>query len=101
MTVTMNLEADEAAALTEQAEVQGVDIETVLHRLVAFLPPPSAPQSPLTQKQQAALALLDSWTAEKEQMTSEELAESDAEFAELQANINRWRAEEGREPAFS
>lgn len=96
MTVTLDLETKEVAALMARADAQGVTIETVLHRLMAQL----TPEPQLTPKQQDALALLDAWAGEKERMTPDELAANDAEFEEFQTNINRWRAEEGRGPAF-
>jgi len=100
MTVTLDLETEEVAALTARADAQGVNIETVLHRLVEQMAPMHEEKPKLTQKQQAALARLDSWAVEKTRLTPDELAENDTEFEEFKSNVNRWRIEEGREPAF-
>jgi hypothetical protein len=69
----------------------------VLHDLVAQVQD-EAPS--LSEKQKAAIALLDKWREEDETDDPVELERRDAEFEEFKANINRWRAEEGRPPAF-
>jgi hypothetical protein len=97
MTVKLELRPDEVAALKARADARGVDIETVLHDLVAQVQDEA---SPLSEKQKAAIALLDQWREEDETDDPEELERRDAEFEEFKANINRWRAEEGRPPAF-
>ena len=80
MTVTLELTPEEHAALRRRAESEGTDIEAVLRGLIARLalpPPPSldaAPDDP------------------------EEQAEHDRERAEVKANLDRWRAEQGRSP---
>jgi hypothetical protein len=102
LTVTLELKPAEAAALN-------TDIETVLHRIIAQITPVAEPESlaspsdetpPLTEKQKAAIAVLDSWRLEDATDDEEELRRRDAEFEDFKANINRWRAEEGRPPAF-
>jgi hypothetical protein len=101
LTVTLKLTPDEAETLNAQAREQGTDIETVLHRIIAQLAPStSAEKPPLTENQKAAIALLDSWSAEDSTDDEEELARRDVEFEEFKTNINRWRSEEGRPPAF-
>jgi hypothetical protein len=109
LTVTLELTPAEAAALNTRASEQGTDIETVLHRIIAQITPVAEPESlaspsdetpPLTEKQKAAIAVLDSWRLEDATDDEEELRRRDAEFEDFKANINRWRAEEGRPPAF-
>lgn len=101
MTVTLTLEV-EKVALTARAEATEAEIETVLHRLASQLARKQehARKQEQAQKQKAVLTLLDAWTTEKETLSPEDLAANDAEFEEFKVNINRWRAEEGRGPAF-
>ena len=103
MTVTLELKPEEIAVLSDRAQAQGVDIEAVLHGLVAQIAPapPPPPGSPaLTDKQRGLAALLSSWREEDRTDDPEELAARDQDFEEFKANMNRWRAEEGRPPAF-
>ncbi len=104
MTVTLELKPDELAALGERANAEGVDIETVLHSLVAqatLSPAPQVPENPaLTEKQKGAIALMQAWREEDQTDDPEMLAERDRELEEFKANINRWRAEEGWPAAF-
>ena len=97
MTITLELRPEEVASLRARADARGVDIETVLHDLVAQV---QGEAPPVSEKQRAAIALLDQWREEDETIDPEELERRDAELAEFKANINRWRAEEGRPPAF-
>ena len=97
MTITLHLQPEELAALDAHAQAQNTDRETVLRRVIAQMPTPPAP---LSEKDKAALVLLDAWAAEDAAMTSEEREQSDRDFEEFKTNINRWRAEEGRPPAF-
>lgn len=102
MTITLELEPDELAVLNDRARSQGVGIDHVLHDLVAQLkssqPKAAAPQ--LNDKQKAAIALMQAWTKEDQTDDPEELAERERELEEFKANINRWRAEEGRSAAY-
>jgi len=104
MTVTLDLRPDELDALRRRADAEGVDIETVLHRLIALIVPPPASgmreERKLTEKQKALAALLQSWREEDQTDDPEELAERDRDLEEFKANMNRWRAEEGRPPAY-
>lgn len=104
MTVTLELTPEEAVVLRTRAEADGVDIETVLHRLVAQAassPAPQVPEQPaLTDKQKGALALMQSWPGGEQADDPEEQAEREREQQEFAANINRWRAEQGLPAAF-
>jgi len=104
MTVTLELRPEEVTALRSRATAEGVDVETVLHRLVAKIAPPPAPEAQgkreLTEKQKGAIALMQAWRQEDETDDPEELAERDRELEEFKANMNRWRAEEGRLPVY-
>ncbi len=104
MTVTLELRPEEVDALRKRAAADGVDIETVLHRLVAQAaasPAPQAQEKPApTEKQKGAVALMQAWRAEDQTDDPEELAARDQELEEFAANINRWRAEQGRPVAF-
>jgi ribosomal protein L12E/L44/L45/RPP1/RPP2 len=86
MTVTLKLNDEELYILRPLADAEGVDIETVLHALIAQLIPPSA------SKRQGNLE-----ERTKEERTKEERAEEEAELRreqeEMQANIARWHAE--------
>ncbi len=83
MTITLDLTPEEHTAPRRRAEADGTGIESVLHNLIAALmlplPPGSAPGD-----------LPDD---------PEEQAERDRERKEVQANLARWRAEQGRLPA--
>ena len=79
MTITLELTSEEQAALRRRAEAEGTGIEAVLRGLIARLAPP--PAASLTPG-----AVPDD---------PEELAERDRERAEVQANLDRWRAEQG------
>ena len=99
MVIQLELAPEEEAALKARAEAEGVDLPTVLHRLIREVG--EAPDRPvLTEKQKAAIALFQSWLRERETLSDEELDRNDQEFEELKANMNRWRAEEGSPPVF-
>lgn len=76
MTITLDLTPEEVAVLRRRADAEGVSIEAVLHGLVAALAPPAAPP----------------------EVSKEDPEERDREQAELRANLDRWRAEQGRPP---
>jgi len=100
-TITLELEPEEIAVLRDRAHAQGVDVEYVLHDLVAQLKnitPKGQPE--LNDKQKAAIALMQAWRKEDETFDPEELADRDRELEEFKTNLNRWRAEEGRPPAY-
>ena len=78
MIITLELTPDEAAALRRRADAQGIGIEAALRGLIAALAPPAAP--PAVSGSEG-----DSEEREREQ-------------AELRANLDRWRAEQGRPP---
>ena len=103
MTLTLELRPEEFTALHSCADAEGVDVETVLHRLVAQIAPPPAPETPgrweLTEKK-GLVALMEAWRREDETDDPEELAERDRDLEEFEANMNRWRAEEGRLPVY-
>ena len=74
MIITLELTPDEAAALRRRADAQGIGIEAALRGLIAALVPPAA-------------SGLEGDSEERER-----------EQAELRANLDRWRAEQGRPP---
>jgi len=82
MTVTLELRPEEVAALYRYAEAEGVDIETILHRLIAQIVPLSIPEA------------REKWELTEKTNDPEELAERDREVEEVNANLNRWRAEQ-------
>lgn len=114
MTVTLELKPEEVTALHHRARAEGVGIEAVLHALVAQVPPPPAPKAhgtpelrtpepgmpKLNERQKAAIALMQDWREEDETDDLEELARRDRDLEEFKANMNRWRAEEGRLPVY-
>ena len=83
MTITLNLTPEEHEALRRRAEADGTGIESVLHGLIAALTPPLPPGD-------ATGDLLD------DPDDPEERAERDREREEVQANLARWRAEQGQ-----
>lgn len=103
MTVTLELTLEEVAVLRTRAEASGVDIETVLHSLVAQAassPAPQVQELALTEKKKGAIALMQSWPGGEQADDPEEQAEREREQQEFAANINRWRAEQGLPAAF-
>jgi len=53
-----------------------------------------------TGKQKAAIALMQARRQEDETDDPEEPAERDRDLEEFNANMNHWRAEKGRPPAY-
>ena len=101
MTVTLDLRPDELDALRRRADAEGVDIETVLHRLIALIGPPSTEtqvKREVAEKQKGTTALMQAGRQKDETDDPEELAERDREREESKANLNRWLAEQGRPP---
>ncbi len=96
MTISLELSPEEAAVLSDRAARDGVDIKTVLHRLVAGIAPPEAREA--TEKQKTAVALRQPYGEPEQADDPEEQAERERELREFKANINRWRAEQGRPP---
>ena len=76
MKVTLELNEEEVQTLRPLADAAGVDLETVLHHLIAQLLPPPMPSAAPVLKEDA-----------------EEDAERRREQEEMQANIKRWHAE--------
>ena len=81
MTITLELRPEEVTALQNRALAEDIDIETLLHRLIAQSASPSAPQA---------------WRSHEDTDDPEEQAEREREIEELKANLLRWRAEEGQ-----
>ena len=104
MTVTLELGPEEVTILRRRAEAEGVDIQTVLHELIAQIAPPPTPETrekqELTEEQKRVAAPLQAWRREQEMDDPEELAERKREREEVKANLNRWQAEQGRPPAY-
>ncbi|MDQ2730540.1 MAG: hypothetical protein M3Y56_02685 [Armatimonadota bacterium] len=102
MTITLELNPEELTVLNYRAQAQGTDIQAVLHDLVAqIVPAPAPPEKPeLNEKQKGLVALIDAWRKEDETDNPEELDRRDRDLEEFMTNINRWRAEEGRPPAY-
>jgi len=98
MNVSLEFSPEEAAALTRHAQAQGKDVEAVLHGLVAQIAP--SPKPELNERQRAAIVLMQQWREEDKTDDPEELEERDRELEEFKANMNRWRAEEGRLPVY-
>lgn len=100
MTITLELRPEEVTALQDRALAESVDIETLLHRLIAQMASLSASQAgkqpEFPQKQVGLSALSQMWRPQHETDDPEELAERDRELEELKANMRRWQAEEGR-----
>ncbi len=82
MTVTLDLNADEAQALEEMARTAGTTMEVVLHALVAQASPSRRAEAERAQDPAD---------------TAEAAAERRREQEEVEANIQRWHQE--RAPA--
>ena len=99
MTITLELRPEEVTALQNRAYAENVDIETLLHRLIAQSASPLSPQiagkTEFSEKKQGLAALNQAWRNQGETDDPEELAEREREMEELKANLLRWRAEEG------
>ena len=103
MTVTLELRPDELDALRSRADAEGVDVETVLHRLIALIGPPSTETQfkwELAEGQKGTVALMQVGRQEDQTDDPEEVAERDREREESKANLNRWLAEQGRPLAY-
>ena len=88
---------DDETAITVALE----NIQTTLHSQEAQIAPASVSEKPeLTEKQKGLVALLDSWRKEDQTDDPDELDKRDRELTEFKANMNRWRAEEGRGPVY-
>ena len=100
MTITLELRPEEVALLQNRALAENIDVETLLHRLIAQSASPSASQvgeRPVpSQKQPGLAALSQAWREKNETDDPEEQAEREREMEELKANLLRWRAEEGQ-----
>ena len=104
MSFIVDLPPDVEVRLQQEATRQGVPASDVALRLVSDNLPPAAPlenAAPvLTEKQKAALALLEEWRAEYEAADEEDLAAREIALQEFAANMNANRALEGRAPVF-
>jgi len=98
MTVTLELGPDQIERLTNRSTANPDEVEAALYRLIGTHK--VTERVTLSAKQLAAIALLDSWTAEDDTMSPEQRLQNDVEFEQLKANVNESRAEEGRAPAF-
>lgn len=105
MSFIVDLPPDVEVRLQQEATRQGVPASDVALRLVSDNLPPAAPPQEkaapvLTEKQKAALALLEEWRAEYEAADEEDLAAREIALQEFAANMNANRALEGRAPVF-
>ena len=103
MTVTLELRLDELDVLRGRADAEGVDVETVLHRLIALIGPPSTEtqvKRELAEGQKGTTALMQVGRQKSETDDAEDLAERDREREESKVNLNRWLAEQGRPPVY-
>lgn len=100
MIVMLELSPEEVSVLTAEAEAGGIDIETVLHNLIATQMRGDEDRAANTEhlaKQHEIATIMAAWTSEDHTDDPEELAEREREISEFVANMNRWRAE-GRPP---
>lgn len=88
MTVTLELSPEEAAALQARAGAGGTDVEAVLHGLIA----------PLVAVRAASPSPAQGPPTDDADEDPDERAERERDLAEFKANMNRWRAEQGRPP---
>ncbi|MCW3062564.1 MAG: hypothetical protein JWQ02_4385 [Capsulimonas sp.] len=88
MTVTLELTEEELALLESRARSEGVSREGLLRRLIAQLAPAQPPRATASQ--------ISTLRGEAPTDDPEEIAEREREHEEMQNNIARWRAEQGR-----
>ncbi len=95
-TVTFEITQEEMTALTACASAHGVDIQTVLHSLVAALarPPTSGNMAAASGVQRSPLASPPLLERGAETDAPEEQAERAREAVEMGNNIRRWREEQ-------
>jgi ribosomal protein L12E/L44/L45/RPP1/RPP2 len=84
MIVTLKLSDEELHILRPLADMEGANMETVLHTLIAQLIPSAASKGPGKPAERAE---------EEAEERAEEEAELRREQEEMQANIARWHAE--------
>ena len=99
MTFTIELTPEESRRV-EVAQAQGVDVSTLIRRVIDTLPAETPAAPVLTEKQKAAIALLDSWRAEDATEDPAELERRETALQTLAASLNANRAAEGRAPVF-
>lgn len=99
MTITLELQPEEIAKLTEQAQAQGVDVATMMRRLIGQA---ASAKSVMSEAQTiadpantASIALLESWLAEDATDDPAEIDKVEAEMEEFKQGINAARAEAG------
>ena len=95
MVVALKLNAEEVQALHRTAEAAGVDIDAVLHQLIALLAPEAIENAPARREpseMDSAEGAAGEGAAGAE--AAEEEAERRREQEEMQANIRRWHAEQ-------
>jgi hypothetical protein len=92
MTVTIELNGDEAARLTAAARHEGVELAELARKLVVEHLPTVTQDGEVTDP---TLALFARWDREDAQMTPEEIEEARREFEEFKQNINAERERAG------
>jgi hypothetical protein len=101
LTLTLELTPEEMRRI-EAARDKGFDIRGLIRGLIAGLPEPPAASSPvasLNEKDQSALAWLE--TRLSQALTDpDEIAKADAELRELLENLNANRVAAGERPIF-
>ncbi|MBV9849323.1 MAG: hypothetical protein JO250_06520 [Armatimonadetes bacterium] len=91
MTLTIDLTPSEGARLDAAARQEGVGAAALAKKLVTEHLPPAPPAT----EEDPTLALFAEWDREDEQMTPEELAAAQKDFAEFKHNINAERVRAG------
>jgi hypothetical protein len=104
MTLTIELNPQEAAWIAAQAARQSLPPEDIVKRLIdAQLPRTPAPVQPapaISAKNAAAIAMLQAWREEDATEDPEELRKAEEELEELKRNLNANRAATGERLAF-
>jgi hypothetical protein len=96
MTLTIDLTPEEERRVEEAARAKGIDVQALLKSVIAGLP------SPVSAEERAGRwdAIFAQWEKEDASLTPEELAQAQAEWEALKANMNANRAATGEEPVF-
>jgi hypothetical protein len=91
MTLTIELTPIEEAQLTAAARQAGLDPAELARQLVTTHLPPATPATP----EDPTLALFAQWDADDAQMTPEDIAEAQRDYAVFTQQMNAERARTG------
>ena len=86
MTLTIDLTEEEFRRV-EEARRHGVNVDAMIHGIIAGLPIPANIKPMLSEKQKAAIALMHQWVAEDATDDPDEIARREADWEEMERNL--------------